>query len=543
MSAPSKLAQRSDIISEFERVHYWHGISVDPPDLLYRSDLESNPFPVPSPGTRWFALPIKTAEGVFNTPLNPVWHTVAPLIVDLFKSRSIKYSALKTARFTTEHEDGTKTLGPIVIWVASHPGTTTAENARDVSPDILHILEDNGVEGVVVEWYEGSVEKLAGPPLMLVTNEANPTHFVRRTFTAALGMPISKSENQDNDAQGSVSFFFHENKKNGQPSPRVLAVSNKHVLREDTTVDYQFMGNGAPRQFVRLMGLRRFQQALIEIRTLVTRNADEIVRFAGEVARLKAKPRSAKKAQAEDDDEALEASKEQLAKAKKNNIKLQAFYKEVNTQCNDIDRRTIGFVDWAPKISVTVDDRHYTRDIGTVELDPQKFAENFQANVVDLGTKFAPEDLNTMFWPNNANPSGLKFPSDRLLRIRGVVTRELLANPECFDENGNPIFIVGKDGNSTGLTVGRYSGLEAYLYNEFGEDSIEIAIYNYSNMSGNFSAKGDSGSLIFTGDGRMVAILHSGTPEGHVTYATPAWWFIEQLKIQYPHADFDRTSF
>lgn len=291
------------------------------------------------------------------------------------------------------------------------------------------------------------------------------------------------------------------------------------------------------------MGLHRFQQALVEIRALVTRNADEIVRFAGEVARLKAKPRSAKNAQADDDDEALEASKEQLTKLKKNKIKLQEFYEEVYTKWNDIDRRTIGFVDWAPKISITVDDRHYTRDIGTVELDPQKFAEIFQANVVDLGTKFAPEDLNTMFWPNNANPSGLKFPSDRLLRIRGVVTRELLANPECFDENGNPIFIVGKDGNSTGLTVGRYSGLEAYLGNEFGEDSIEIAIYNYSNMSGNFSAKGDSGSLIFTGDGRMVAILHSGTPEGHVTYATPAWWFIEQLKIQYPHADFDRTSF
>ena len=134
----------------------------DPPELLYRSDLKSNPFPIPSPGTRWFTLPVKTAHGVFNTALNPVWHIVAPLIIDLFKKRGIKYSSLTTVRFTTEHEDGNKTIGPIIIWIATHPGTTTTQNACDVSPDILHILEDNGVNGAIVEWYKGSVERLAG---------------------------------------------------------------------------------------------------------------------------------------------------------------------------------------------------------------------------------------------------------------------------------------------------------------------------------------------------------------------------------------------
>ena len=150
-----------DGISDFERVHYWHGISLDPPELLCCSDLKSNPFLIPSPGTRWFTLPVKTAHEVFNTALNPVWHIVAPLIIDLFKKRDIKYSSLMTVCFTTEH-DGKKTLGPIVIWIATHPGTTTTQNACDSSPDILHILEDNGVNGAVVEWYEGSVERLAG---------------------------------------------------------------------------------------------------------------------------------------------------------------------------------------------------------------------------------------------------------------------------------------------------------------------------------------------------------------------------------------------
>ena len=58
------------------------------------------------------------------------------------------------------------------------------------------------------------------------------------------------------------------------------------------------------------------------------------------------------------------------------------FFKEVTTQWNDIARRSIGFVDWASSISVDVDDCHYTRDIGTIELDPQKFRDHFQDNLV-----------------------------------------------------------------------------------------------------------------------------------------------------------------
>ena len=64
------------------------------------------------------------------------------------------------ARFFTHGEDGEGSLGPIVIWIATHPGTTTAENAHDASPDIISLLEEFEVMGAVVEWYEGSVERL-----------------------------------------------------------------------------------------------------------------------------------------------------------------------------------------------------------------------------------------------------------------------------------------------------------------------------------------------------------------------------------------------
>ena len=162
------------------------------------------------------------------------------------------------------------------------------------------------------------------------------------------------------------------------------------------------------------------------------------------------------------------------------------------------------------------------------------------------GAKFTVGQLVDKFYPRNNSRTAFKFPGDRQLRINGCVTRELLANPDTFDANGEACVIVMKDGSTTDLTVGRYAGLEAYTRNEAGVESTELAIYNYDIQSGSFAAKGDSGALVFDGQRKMVGILHSGVGGSwgnYVTYATPAWWAIEQLKAQYPHADFGCDSF
>ena len=177
--------------SDWERTTYYNGISPDHPELLYRSDLLENSFPIPK--GRFPHLPTKTAYGVFSTPLNPVWDIVAPQICELLKASKICYSAINAARFVTHGEDGRDTLGPVVIWIATHPTTTTAENSHAASLGILTLLKDNGVKDVVVEWYEGTVERLSGPHLLRVTDETNPTYHVRRFLTAAVRGPLVRS--------------------------------------------------------------------------------------------------------------------------------------------------------------------------------------------------------------------------------------------------------------------------------------------------------------------------------------------------------------
>jgi hypothetical protein len=150
------------------------------------------------------------------------------------------------------------------------------------------------------------------------------------------------------------------------------------------------------------------------------------------------------------------------------------------------------------------------------------------------------------FIPTAANPPSFKYPKDHLFRILGFVMAERLANPDFYDKQGNAAFIVAKDGQSSDLTFGRYSAMEAYTCDEFDHDSWEVAVFNYDRRSGNFSAKGDSGSLIFNAEGQMVAILHSGMPRGfssHVTFATPTHFVIDQIKLRYPKADFARLEF
>jgi hypothetical protein len=240
---------------------------------------------------------------------------------------------------------------------------------------------------VVVEWYEGTIEKLlAGPALLRVADDTNPTHYLSRLFTALLGMPIATAERETEDAQGSVAFFFHENKtRNGDPSARVLGVSNNHVLRQDTTVDYQFKGAGTPRQYVRLAGYRRFHRGLDEIKAVIAETVTDANRLALDIVRLEEKPESQDPEEAEEDQKALEIKREELVKLNEKTINLEKFYNQVSTQWGDLGRRDIGFVDWAPKISIDVNGRRYTKDIATFEVDEVKFKAQFKGNLVDLG--------------------------------------------------------------------------------------------------------------------------------------------------------------
>jgi hypothetical protein len=79
------------------------------------------------------------------------------------------------------------------------------------------------------------------------------------------------------------------------------------------------------------------------------------------------------------------ATEVKLTKVKNDISVLEAFSEELNSQWSDIGRRNIGLDDWAPKISVDVNNGRYTLDIGTFWFNEARSRPNFAGNIVDLG--------------------------------------------------------------------------------------------------------------------------------------------------------------
>jgi hypothetical protein len=163
----------------------------------------------------------------------------------------------------------------------------------------------------------------------------------------------------------------------GDPSERILALTNKHVASVDTTTDYEF--DGANPHHILVCGDRRLARAVTEIEDAVTAGLRDVVRLAIEVEDLESKLGTPKENRT-----ALKRRKNALDEKNEDNATLQTFFAEVNADWQDTNGRRFGVVDWAPKISVRVDDRHYTRDIATFAVYGEKL-ENFERSIVDLG--------------------------------------------------------------------------------------------------------------------------------------------------------------
>ncbi|KAG8717991.1 hypothetical protein FRC08_006187 [Ceratobasidium sp. 394] len=294
--------------------------------------------------------------------------------------------------------------------------------------------------------------------------------------------------------------------------------------------------------------MRRFQRGLDEIKKVIGDHGIRADLWAREIVKLEAKERK-------DTENAKEirANRRNLEDEHEAIADLEAFYDEVTKYWSDVNfHRNIGHVQYAAAITVDVEGGTlYTSDWAAFLAAEAKVKDEFEGNAVDLGSKYSPQELTAMFYPLGGGGSTFKFPEERKLRIEGCATKEDLANPAEFDSESQRCLIVGKDGNTTDLTVGRYAGLVSFTRNEIGIESVELGIYNSGAKNvETFSAKGDSGSLVWymkNGKAHIVGQLHSGHNKGgstsnHVTYCTPGWYLLDQIRRKFKHADFYRTT-
>ena len=191
-----------------------------------------------------------------------------------------------------------------------------------------------------------------------------------------------------------------------------------------------------------------------------------------------------------------------------------------------LEDRVIGHVVYAPPITLGAGPDGYTEDFALIEIDTSRFAaSNIKINCIDLGTKLNDADLTRMIFLHATSPYTFQYPPDRLLPLYGTVPVKEMCKPTILDQNGDKCIVVLKRGR----TFGRASGIDSYIRtyrhkNAAPETPREWTIISYDNKSGAFSARGDSGSVVVDGRGRIGGLLTGGdgiTQNLDLTYATP----------------------
>ena len=501
---------------------------------FYYAGLPSTPVLVARTGTTPWEAPtgpeayrkIKELRPVGDHKLKDVWEdNLALKLHALLDSVNVKWTSTDVVRIGNAGESS----APIILWIGVIPKSLSGNDGVIVASKCRGLLSNYNIVDVDVEIRESIIARSAGPRLLTPTYSSDPTVDIREPLTTTLGLPICAQRTPW--AEGTGGFFISD----GGNTKRVFLVTARHVVFEpnhDRNTLFKRENNSQPRYNVTLFGDVAFRKYLESIQAEIRGKAlivEHQERRIGAVrGNNQAANRERRKAQHE-----LEEAREAMEE-------LNTFYRDVSTRWATPESRLLGHVILSPPISLGTGDRNerYTEDWAVIEIDSSKVnASNFNGNAIDLGTRIPVDEFTKMMYPDVRNPPSFNYPDDRILKFRGTIPDDEMRRPRAFDQYGDPCLMVIKRGSATGLTIGRANDIVSYPRDYYSDGSSktskEWAILPFDSKSGAFSAKGDSGSVIVDGLGRIGGLLTGGagnTPSRDVTYATPISFLLKRMR-------------
>jgi hypothetical protein len=512
-SAPSPLSKK-------ETQSYYAGLPSHPV-LVART---STPWEEPT-GPEAYSRP-KELRVVGNHALKEVWEDNLALKVHAFlDSIKVKWTSTDVVRIRYADEPES---APVILWIGVMPASLSCSDGFFVAHKCRELLEEYGITDVDVEIRESVVTRSVGPKLLeptKLTLTLKRTVDVREPLTATPGLPICAQSTPW--VEGTGGFFMAE----GGDSNRLFLITARHVVFTpdiNANVRFEHKTVSQRRHNVILLGdaaFNKFVQSIqdeIREKWFTTQYLEDCV----EAVEGRDDPAS---------DERRKEDEDELKKERKAVERLNAFHQDVLKDWATSENRILGHVIFSPPINIGVGTEQYTEDFAIIEIDGSKIdASNFKGNVIDLGTQIPIGDFHRMMSPNAQDAHPFKYPYDRLLGVSGTIPDEEMRCPTTLDKNGDPCLMVIKRGNTTGLTIGRANDVYSYSRNYYDDDSPktskEWAILAFDCKSGPFSEKGDSGSLIVDGRGRIGGLINGGagdTPD--ITYATPINFLLKRI--------------
>jgi hypothetical protein len=495
----------------------------------YYAGLPSAPALVARTGTAPWEAPtgpeayrkLKELRVVGNHALKDVWEdNLALKLHALLDSMKAKWTSTDVVRIGNTGESS----APVILWIGVMPASLSGHDGVVVAFKCRELLVEYDIFDVDVEIRESVVTLSAGPKLLAPAYSSDPTAGIREPLTTTLGLPIGSQSM--GGGEGTGGFFIAE----GGNAERLLLVTARHVVFTPDKNHHFELKNDGRHHRVMLFGDALFNEYLECIQAEI----------GGKALNVQYQEERLKAIEGKDDPAAnkeRQKAQVELDEAREAVEQLNSFYQDVSTRWATSESRVLGHVILSPPINAGVGREGYTEDWAVIEVDPSKVnSNNFNGNAIDLGTSISADELTRMMCPNPQNGLTFTYPSNRLLILKGTIPDEEMRHPTGVDQNDEACLMVIKRGMTTGLTVGRANNILSYARyfydNKQHETSKEWAIFGFDSKSGAFSDRGDSGSVIADGLGRIGGLLTGGagaTPSSDVTYATPISFLLKRI--------------
>ncbi|KAF8957093.1 hypothetical protein BDZ97DRAFT_120014 [Flammula alnicola] len=496
----------SKIAKFYEAKFYYAGLP-SAPVLVARTS--TTPWPTGPEAYR----NVKELHAVGNHALKEVWEdNLALKLHALLDSMKVKWTSTDVVRIGNAGESS----APVILWIGVMPGSLSGDDGIVVASKCRERLVESNIADVDVEIRESVVTRSAGPKLLTSTYSSDPTVDAREPLTTTLGLPICAQSTPW--AEGTGGFFITE----GGNTERLLLVTARHVVFTP--------GENKNKHF------EPFNKYLESIKAEITGTAIVAELQEGRIGAVEGKDNPVANKERQKAQYKLDEAKDAIEE-------LNTLYQNVSTHWATLESRVLGHVILSPPISVGSSSEGYTEDWAIIEVDASKVdGSNFNGNAIDLGTRIPVGEFTHMMCPNLMCPNprnahSFMYPHDRLLRLKGTIPDDEMRHPTALDQNDDPCLMVLKRGNTTGLTVGRANDICSYACNYYDDDKAETskewAILPFDSKSGAFSDKGDSGSVIVDGQGRIGGLLTGGAgaaPSTDITYATPISFLLKRMQ-------------
>lgn len=435
------------------------------PISVYRT---GDAWPVPK-GPQAQRVP-REPRPICNHPIQAVWHTVGVQVYKFLDSIEVKWSTIDPVRFAVEGGEA----GPLYLWVGVGPKSLSLKDAKAAAVGCKRILADAQFPDVEIAFRESIFARSIGPQLLDYTPSVDPTADLRSPFTPALGVQIAPLATPHFEGTGAL--YLRESSQ----SKRVFLLTARHVplpLSAHLNKLYAYEDTSQPRHEVLILGNKAYQGALEAVTGKIRRELILVDYYKMEPAAL---------GEAVEGENTMVARARQVFEGKLTEAEMTVtavdeFHDKITNHWSTVNQRMLGYVVYTPPISVSTGPKKFTEDWALIDLYLDKIDwDGFKGNVIYLGNKISADDFVLKMHPHPEGRSSFKFPIGGLLQVKGVVKENEIRQPTQLDKNGEECLLVIKNGKSTGVTIGRGTGIESFIreYDEYGNEStsMEVAI-------------------------------------------------------------------